>query len=151
MKKLELKIPPLIVTLIFGVILWWAPIPYKFSGNGIFIFLSVLLFLMGALVSILGVLEFKKVKTTVNPMSPEGSNNLAVRGIYKYTRNPMYVGFLLWLLSFGILLRNPVSLIVIVLFVIYMNMFQITPEENTLEEKFGEEYIKYKKNVRRWL
>lgn len=151
MKKLELKIPPLIVTLVFGVIIWAAPVLFEFGGNGIFVFLSIFLFLVGTLVSILGVIEFREVKTTVNPMSPKDSNHLVVKGIYKYTRNPMYLGFLLWLLSFSVLLRNPISLTVIVLFVIYMNMFQIRPEENVLEEKFGKEYLKYKENVRRWL
>ena len=112
---------------------------------------SIILFSIGSIVSILGVWEFKKQKTTVNPMSPQESNSLVIKGIYTFTRNPMYLGFLLWLFSLGVLLRNPISLIAIVLFVIYMNIFQIIPEENILEEKFGKEYLKYKENVRRWL
>jgi protein-S-isoprenylcysteine O-methyltransferase Ste14 len=84
-------------------------------------------------------------------MSPQESNSLVMKGIYTFTRNPMYLGFLLWLFSLGVLLRNPISLIAIVLFIIYMNIFQIIPEENILEEKFGKEYLKYKENVRRWL
>lgn len=150
MKSLELKIPPLIITLIFAALIWVIPDPYKLRNNSIFIILSSFLFLIGSLISILGVLEFRKMKTTVNPMSPERSNNLVVRSIYKYTRNPMYLGFLLWLFSLGTLLRSPISILFIVVFIIYMNLFQIMPEENILEEKFGKEYLEYRKRVRRW-
>ena len=151
MKWLELKIPPLLVALIFGILIWVMPFQVKIDNTMALYIVSIILFSIGSIVSILGVWEFRKQKTTVNPMSPQVSSSLVVKGIYIFTRNPMYLGFLLWLLSFGVFLRNPISLIAIVLFVIYMNIFQIIPEENILEEKFGKEYLKYKENVRRWL
>lgn len=151
MKWFKLKIPPLLVALIFGILIWVTPFQVKIDNTMAFYIVSIILFSIGSMVSILGVWEFRKQKTTVNPMSPKESNSLVIKGIYIFTRNPMYLGFLLWLLSFGVFLRNPFSLIAIVLFVIYMNIFQIIPEENILEEKFGKEYLKYKENVRRWL
>tara|TARA_Y100000768_G_scaffold385064_1_gene370347 strand:- start:3 stop:458 length:456 start_codon:yes stop_codon:yes gene_type:complete len=151
MKWLELKIPPLLAALIFGFLIWVMQFQVEIDNTIVLYIVSIILFSIGSIVSILGVWEFRKQKTTVNPMSPQESNSLVMKGIYTFTRNPMYLGFLLWLFSLGVLLRNPISLIAIVLFVIYMNIFQIIPEENILEEKFGKEYLKYKENVRRWL
>ena len=151
MKWLELKIPPLLAALIFGFLIWVMQFEVEIDNTIVLYIVSIILFSIGSIVSILGVWEFRKQKTTVNPMSPQESNSLVMKGIYTFTRNPMYLGFLLWLFSLGVLLRNPISLIAIVLFVIYMNIFQIIPEENILEEKFGKEYLKYKENVRRWL
>lgn len=151
MKWLELKIPPLLVALIFGILIWVMPFQVKIDNTMALYIVSIIFFSIGSIVSILGVWEFRKQKTTVNPMSPQESSSLVIRGIYNFTRNPMYLGFLLWLLSFGVFLRNPISLIAIILFVIYINIFQIIPEEHILEEKFGKEYLKYMKNVRRWL
>jgi protein-S-isoprenylcysteine O-methyltransferase Ste14 len=150
-KWLELKIPPLLVGLIFGFFIWVIPFQFRIYNTMILSIASIILFSLGAVVSILGVLEFRKQKTTVNPMTPQESNNLVTKGVYKFTRNPMYLGFLLCLLSLGLFLGKPTSLIVTVLFVIYMNTFQIVPEENILEKKFGEEFLIYKKNARRWL
>ena len=151
MKWLELKIPPLLVAFIFSFLIWVMPFQVKIDNTMALYIVSIILFSIGSIVSILGVWEFRKQKTTVNPMSPQESNSLVIKGIYIFTRNPMYLGFLLWLLSFGVFLRSPISLIAIILFVIYINIFQIIPEENILEEKFGKEYLKYKGNVRRWL
>lgn len=151
MKWLELKIPPLLVALIFGVLIWATPSPIKISNSIVLYVFSGILFFIGCIVSVLGVWEFKKQKTTVNPMNPQDSNSLVIKGIYKLTRNPMYLGFLLWLLSLGFFLRNPFSLILAVGFVFYMNYFQILPEERVLADNFGEDYLEYIKTVRRWI
>ena len=151
MKKLELKFPPLVVTSAFALIIWMMPNPYRINGISLLIVVSVLLLIVGIAVASLGVLEFRKKLTTVNRMSRQDCNDLVVKGIYKYTRNPMYLGFLLWLLSLGLYLANPISLAPIVIFIIYMNHFQIVPKENILKEKFGKDYLDYIKNVRRWI
>jgi protein-S-isoprenylcysteine O-methyltransferase Ste14 len=150
MRKLELKIPPLIITLIFGAIIWAIPAPYKLDSSIVLYGLSFILFSIGSVVSFLGVWEFRKQKTTVNPMSPQESNRLVIKGVYKLSRNPMYLGFLLWLLSLGAFLGSLISLILVIGFVLYMYYFQIAPEERALEKKFGEEFLIYKKSVRRW-
>lgn len=151
MKRLELKVPPLLLTLIFGLIIWFLPSFYKVSSSILHYALSSLFFISGVIVAILGVLEFKKEKTTVNPMTPQESNNLVINGIYRFTRNPMYLGFLLWLLALGVLSGKISSLIPIAFFVVYMNRFQIIPEEKALTNCFGESYLDYCKTVRRWI
>ncbi len=151
MKWLELKIPPLLVALIFGVFIWAMPNPYKIDNPTVTNGFSGILFLIGSSISILGVWEFRKQKTTVNPMNPQDSNSLVIKGIYKFTRNPMYLGFLLWLLSYGLFIGNGLLLLPIIGFVFYINQFQILPEERILEQKFGENFQIYKKSVRRWL
>jgi protein-S-isoprenylcysteine O-methyltransferase Ste14 len=100
---------------------------------------------------ILGAISFRRVKTTVNPMKPGSTSSLVVEGLYRITRNPMYLGSLLILFGWAIFLSNPLSLALIVVYVAYMNRFQISPEERTLEALFRDEYQTYKTKVRRWL
>ncbi|MFT6632211.1 MAG: protein-S-isoprenylcysteine O-methyltransferase Ste14 [Bacteriovoracaceae bacterium] len=98
----------------------------------------------GVVVSFLGVLQFRKVKTTVNPLRPQDCNNLVQSGIYKYSRNPMYLVFFFSGYCRLLFLVNRMALVSIVIFVSYINHFQIIPEEPFLEEKFGENFLLYK-------
>lgn len=121
---------------------------YKSSFNwGLFVFFSVL---SGAFV-IWGGYEFRKFQTTVNPIDPSKTTGLVTSGVYRYTRNPMYLGFVLFLVGWASLLSNLISPVVLVLFVWYISKFQIVPEERVLEEKFGTRFVEYKKRVRRWV
>ena len=70
--------------------------------------------------------------------------------IYRLSRNPMYLGFLLVLAAWAVLLANVLVLLPVVAFVIYMNRFQITPEERALAVMFGTEFNAYKRRVRKW-
>ncbi|HEV8366930.1 MAG TPA: isoprenylcysteine carboxylmethyltransferase family protein, partial [Pyrinomonadaceae bacterium] len=72
-------------------------------------------------------------------------------GVYRFTRNPMYLGLLLTLLGWAAFLSNPASLLFVPIFVLYINRFQIKPEEQVLSSLFGAEYMAYKSRVRRWL
>lgn len=63
----------------------------------------------------------------------------------------MYVGFLLMLAAWGVFLANVLSILLLPLFVVYLNQFQIIPEENALLVKFGDDYARYLKSVRRWI
>jgi protein-S-isoprenylcysteine O-methyltransferase Ste14 len=132
---LELKVPPVALVLIIAALMWlgaWSvprltfPVPGRhFIAGGVA--------LAGALVSILGVVSFKLAKTTVNPMKPESTSSLVIAGIYRATRNPMYLAFLLILLGWAVYLSNVLAFLPIPGFVIYMHVFQIRPEERTLE------------------
>lgn len=152
-EKLELKIPPLVVLFVFGVFMWIISIvlPSFRLLPIISITLAVFIALIGIVFAVAGVWSFKKVETTVNPMTPNKSSSLVDFGIYKVTRNPMYVGFVLFLVSWGVYLSNIFSLIMPIIFILYLNKFQIIPEENALFVKFGEDFERYKVNVRRWL
>ncbi len=104
----------------------------------------------GALVGIIAVVQFLSNKTTLDPLHPDKTTELVTKGVYNYSRNPMYLGLLLVLLAFGLKLGNAFNTLVAAGFVSYMNKFQIKPEEETLEKKFGKEYSLYCKLTRRW-
>lgn len=98
-----------------------------------------------------GVFSFSRAKTTVNPMKPDSSSALVVSGIYRLTRNPMYLGILLLLIGWGIFLSNALAFLVLPGFVLYMNRFQIEPEERALTRLFGQAFVTYRSQVRRWI
>lgn len=153
MLVLELKVPPVALMLITGSLMWIlalvAPNPsFWFSTASI---VATLLASVGAGTVILGVLEFRSAGTTVDPRVPDQSVHLVVRGIYRISRNPMYFGFLLVLCAWGVFLCNVAALVMLPIFVLYMNRFQITPEERHMNEKFGDAFRKYQHTVRRWI
>ncbi|MBT4603874.1 MAG: isoprenylcysteine carboxylmethyltransferase family protein, partial [Bacteroidetes Order II. Incertae sedis bacterium] len=98
-----------------------------------------------------GVISFKKVGTTVHPMQPEKASALVTSGVYQVSRNPMYLGLLLGLISWGLYLSSLWAVACCVLFVAYMNRFQIAPEERAMEKRFGEDFNMYRQRTRRWL
>nr|WP_252738858.1 isoprenylcysteine carboxylmethyltransferase family protein [Colwellia sp. D2M02] len=108
-------------------------------------------FVLGVVFTLSGVASFQQHKTTVNPMNTENVSTLVTSGVYKYTRNPMYVGMLMTLLGYFFYLANPINMLFIALFIWYMNKYQIKPEEVFLSSIFGDEYAVYKESVRRWL
>jgi len=150
---LELKIPPGVLVIIMGALMWLAAtitratslvIPGRSLG-------AAILVLTGVIIAGLGVASFRRAKTTVNPMKPGSASVLVDRGIYRLTRNPMYLGFLVVLLGWAIFLSNLVAFLLLPAFVFYMNRFQITPEEKALVALFGQSFVAYKTRVRRWL
>jgi len=151
--NLELRIPPVLVTLMVAFFMKLAAnlfpevsIVVGFSDPVSWVLLGV-----GALVSLVGVVAFKSAKTSVNPIKPDGNSKLVTSGIYRISRNPMYLGFLIALIGIAVYLTNLFSLLLCGVFVMYMNRFQIRPEERALKSLFGKEYINYKIRTRRWL
>ena len=106
---------------------------------------------MGLLVIAAGLFEFRRARTTVNPMKPDTTSALVTGGIYRFTRNPMYLGLALVLLAIMVFFSNPLGLIPVVVFVVWMNELQIAPEERALRARFGETFDEYCARVRRWL
>lgn len=113
--------------------------------------IAAMIGMLGITVIVLGVVAFRSAKTTVNPLHPERASALVAEGVYRVTRNPMYLGMLLVLIGWAIYLANVAGVVVLALFVAYMNRFQITPEERALEVRFGSEFADYRRRVRRWL
>jgi protein-S-isoprenylcysteine O-methyltransferase Ste14 len=111
----------------------------------------VLLLAAGILVAVAGVLEFRRARTTVNPTTPQASSSMVCSGIYSRTRNPMYLGMLLMLAAWAAWLANPAALVVLPAFLLYLNRFQIEPEERILARLFAGEFDAYRRSVRRWL
>ncbi len=151
--KLELKILPALLIVVFILLMWWLAIlfPTTSAQNKMAAILSLTLLVIAVAFVLAAAISFRAEKTTVNPTKPHTSSALVTSGIYTYTRNPMYVGFVCVLIAWGIYLMNIYSLMLIPGFILYMNRFQILPEERALEKLFGEVFLAYKKRVRRWL
>src|ERR1044071_7757040 len=137
---LELKIPP--VALVIGVaLLMWLAAACAPGLNVSFPFQSVVAWVLGLsriIICILGIASFKRAKTTVNPTKPESSSSLVTSGIYRRSRNPMYFGFLLMLAGWAAARANVLGFLALPAFVLYMNQFQIEPEERALSSLFGD-------------
>ena len=153
MQALELRIPPVVQVIVITAFMW---ILSSALPNLSFVLDSAPLVAMvvaaaGVIFSVLGVLKFRSAGTTVDPRVPSHSASLVTGGVYRISRNPMYVGFLLVLVAWGILLGNFASFVLLPIFVVCMNRFQIRPEERHMREKFGEAYSRYQAQVRRWI
>ena len=152
MKTLELKIPPLPLAAGFGVLMWaidrWLPMQTDRSWVRTVIALAIFGLAVGIVVT--AVIGFRRARTTVDPFHPEAASTIVTTGIYRMTRNPMYLGFLLALIALAVFLGNVSSAVLPLIFVAYMNRFQIGPEERALRAQFGASYEAYLRSVRRW-
>lgn len=151
--KLELKLPPLIVVLLAVLLMLAADrlLPaLAFALPQAPAFAAVLV-LAGALPAALGVLAFRRADTTVDPRYPDRTAQLVTSGIYRITRNPMYLGMAIGLAGWAVFLRNWSCFAVLPLFMLYLTRYQIRPEERYMRDLFGDAYADYAMRVRRWL
>ena len=152
MQSLELRVPPVAVVLIAAALMWLLaralPWPGDLPGGS---HAALLIALAGVAIAVAGVVAFRRARTTVNPMKPETSSALVERGIYRRTRNPMYLGMALVLLGWAIWLGSAAAAAVLPVFTIYLTRFQIVPEERALAATFGEAFDGYRRRVPRWL
>lgn len=153
MHRLELKIPPLVVLVFVGGLMWWAArmVPAAEFHVPARRAVATGIAAVGVGIAVAGVVSFRRAKTTVNPLNPETASALVASGIYRRTRNPMYLGAFVALLGWAVFLANAVAFILTPLFVVYMNRFQIGPEERALTALFGPQFSEYCGKVRRWL
>jgi len=153
MSKLDLKIPPLLLTVLVGLVmvLFSRFIPAMALGGIVRGGVGSILVGIGVYFIVFGVVEFRRNNTTVDPRYPAKASALVARGVYSVSRNPMYVGFAFVLSSLVVILQSPLLIFGVAFFVWYMNRFQITLEEEALVQHFGDQYTKYKNRVRRWL
>lgn len=153
MNALELRIPPLLLLLVIGALMWLAAMLFPVLAVSVpwRMLIAFVLVFAGGSIALAGVLAFRRAHTTVNPTTPEASSAVVASGIYRRTRNPMYLGFLFMLTGWGVYLSNYAALLFLPAFVLYMNRFQIAPEEKALAAKFGTQYGAYMREVRRWL
>lgn len=152
MKFLELKIPPPIIGLIIGCGMWGiANLFPVLSLPGSARIVAWLLIVAGFVLNTAGVITVRRANSTISPMKPETATSLVTAGVYRFTRNPMYLGILIVLVGWAIYLLAPLTLIGPVLFWLYINRFQIVPEERVLSGLFGDRFVAYKSSVRRWI
>ena len=145
------KIPPPIVTLFFGLCIYLSRPYFPEFSFSILNSLSTISFVLGITVFATAVSSFKRQNTTVNPISIEKASSLVVNGVFKYSRNPMYLGMLFILLGLTFKFNLIGGLLFTSLFMIFISIFQIKPEEAAMEKLFDQEWKDYTKNVRRWL
>lgn len=153
MRSLELRVPPLALFAIGAAAMfalsWLVPAANVAVRGRAAIAIAVAA--AGVLVALAGVVAFRRHKTTVNPVAPSRAATLVSGGIYRVSRNPMYLGMLLTLAGLAMYLSNLLALLVLPAFVAYMNRYQIVPEERALRARFGVPYDNYLRTVRRWL
>ena len=150
---MELKIPPVLTTVICGGLMWLIneTVHPAWTLFDIPALAYQLLFGIAITIGVLSLLQFIKKRTTVDPQRPGKAASIVDTGVYRFTRNPMYLGMLIALIAFCFKLGNGFTFLLIPVFIWYMNRFQIIPEEEILQQKFGADYINYKQQVRRWI
>ncbi len=148
---LETRIPPLMLVLIVAGLMWLMVIALPTLSVAVPIGMAAGFGLAGTAAALAGVIEFRRSQTTVDPRDPGKTVALVTGGIYRWSRNPMYLGFALWLVSWGFFLQSPIALLLIPVFVGYMNRFQIQAEERVLQKQFGQAYANYCTRVDRWV
>lgn len=152
LNALELKIPPLALVFLCGALMWLASAYPAFTVTWPWRMpFACLSFAVGFVIVIAGVVAFRRAKTTVNPLTPEATTAMVTSGIYRFTRNPMYLGFLLMLTGWALYLSHLLAFVLLVLFALYLTRFQIIPEERALSAKFPQTFTSYRSSVRRWL
>ncbi len=153
MRSLELRVPPLLVWGLlaaagYGLSRALPDLSFALPGT---VLTAAILAALGAAIALAGVVEFRRAGTTVHPQRPGEASAIVSGGVYRWTRNPMYLGFLLALAAWAVFLANAAALAALPPFVAYMNRFQIGPEERVLAAKFGPAYASYRGAVRRWI
>ncbi len=143
-------VPPPIVTLICSLLIYlskpiFPELIINYSSQ-----ISLFFLIFGLLIILISFQRFKEEKTTINPINIEKASSLVTGGIFKYSRNPMYLGMLLILISITIRFNIYGGILIVGFFVYFITYFQILPEEKAMLKLFGDDFINYKNKTRRW-
>jgi protein-S-isoprenylcysteine O-methyltransferase Ste14 len=139
--------------LLAAILMWslhrWWPIDRLLAGpwNRI----GALPIALGLLIAAAAVTKFRRTGTTLNPMEPGKASHLVTGGIFRVSRNPMYLGLSLLLIGWALWLGTVSPWLVPPVFVLFIYQAQIVPEERALEALFGTSYLEYRRTVARWL
>ena len=153
MSSLELRVPPPAVMVLVALLMWLAAralpmLDFQIPLRGA---LALAIAVIGLAIAAFAFFQFRRAGTTPNPMKPHESAALVVNGMYRYSRNPMYLGDVLMLAGWAIWLANLAAFVGLPFFIAYINRYQIAPEERALSARHGTAYIDYRRTVRRWL
>lgn len=149
---LDTRVPPPVVMLVAGMLAWAGSVAFPaanvvFSGSSL---LAVVAAAVGLLLNLYPKLLFRQARTTVNPFKPHASTVLLTNGIYRHSRNPMYLGHALILFGVASLLQNWVALLGVPAYLAYVTQFQVKPEERALMASFPTQFEQYAQSTRRW-
>jgi len=152
-KKLHLKLPPLALVIVIASLMYFIDVKSDvgYIEYSFLLYFACLFAFVGGVIIVLSKIEFDRAKTTVNPMRPENVSQLVNKGFYRFSRNPMYLGFLLMLFAWGMVLGNFLCFFLLPFYIWFITRYQIKPEENVLRTKFGNDYERYYRKVRRWI
>lgn len=145
---LETRLPPPILLVVLAAVVWRLP---GAVSSGVCISIGVPCLVLGLSINAWSKVMFRSARTTVNPLHPERSSALVTSGLYRYSRHPMYLGYALALLGWVICHGQLLGLLAVALFIGYVTVFQILPEERCLSARFQADYAVYRAAVRRWL
>ena len=149
----RIRIPPPVIALICAVTMWAvfklaSAMNFDFTGQK---FIAGLVIGLGLSMDVISVKGFWSARTTINPIKIENASALVTGGLYRMSRNPMYLGLALVLWGWALWLGNPINILIVAAFIWLINTLQIKPEEAALTEKFGQAYLDYQRRVRRWI
>ena len=153
MNALERRIPPPVVAILVAVTMWLVS---KVS-SAVEIDRILRLRLAGAfafaaaLLAVLGFMALRRARTTIDPIRVDRTSALVTNGIYRTSRNPMYLGLVFLLCGWAFYLSTPWAAVGLLVFVAFITRFQIVPEERALLSRFGDAYAVYRRRVRRWI
>lgn len=123
---------------------------YRFDYHG-FNYSGYLFIAAGLSVDVIAAIQFRVAKTTINPMRPANSSAVVTTGLYRISRNPMYLGMLTVLFGVAFLFKALSGFLLLPIFIVLITRLQIIPEEQILKRLFGDSYLHYKNQVRRWI
>lgn len=148
-----MKFPPVLQTFVAAALAWALAtnLPISSFGGTIASYAMWLFVILGSFLLAFALKVFRKHETTFDPLDPSKAQRLVVTGAYRFTRNPMYLGMAMLLVAWCLFLGDLVSFVVLPFFVLAMNELQIKSEEAALSQKFGDDYVAYKRRVRRWI
>lgn len=152
-QALDNRIPPPLVAFVCALGMWGlAAITPVVQTHGLIRGIAAgVIVALGLGITLGGMLAFRRAATTVNPLQPQTATTLVTAGVYRITRNPMYLGLALVLLGWAVWLSAPWALACVVVFVLFIHRFQIIPEERAMASLFGEAFEAYRARVRRWI
>ncbi len=151
MNRLRNRVPPVLVAALCGLLMWFGTVAEEFSLTLWQLLLASVLLLLAGAICLAAVLGFRRARTTVNPLAPQQASSLVESGIYRYSRNPMYLGFVIALLALAVVMGSLYALLGVVAFAVYIHYLQILPEEQALQQRFGTSFRSYKQRVGRWV
>jgi len=146
-------IPPPLAMLLAALIMWTL---HRFLPLSVLLaapwnYLALVPVVISRLISVAAGRRFREARTTFDPVRPELTTHLVTEGVYRFSRNPMYLGLVLMLIAWALWLGTASPWVVPPLFAILMATTQIAPEERALEKVFGATYVAYRRSVNRWI
>ncbi|MEM5364746.1 isoprenylcysteine carboxylmethyltransferase family protein [Paraburkholderia azotifigens] len=122
---------------------YWIPPPWNRFGS--------LPAIVGLAIAAAAIVRFRQVRTTISPMDPGKASRLVTDGVFRISRNPMYLGLELLLIGWAVWLGSASPWLIPPLFAIVITIVQIIPEERALGQRFGDQYRSYRRRVARWI